>query len=269
MGAITVENVSKMFGTLSGQVVTALRDVSLYIEDGEFVVLLGPSGCGKTTLLRIIGQLDRASVGSVTIESPTGGTGTIGFVFQEATLMPWRNAAENVALPLELAKVRKKDRMSRVRDMLALVNLSEAETKNPQQLSGGMRQRVSIARALVHNPQVLLMDEPFGALDAQTRDMMNIELQRIWLENKKTVVFVTHSVVEAIFLADRIVMLGTDPGRIHSITNVDLPRPRTMEMSESSRFRHLAADLRAQIGAVQEPSPGAGDLPSALQSETA
>lgn len=256
MGAITVENVSKVFTSRSEKRVMALREVSLAIEEGEFVVLLGPSGCGKTTLLRIIGQLEDATVGTVSIESPTGKPedSTIGFVFQEATLMPWRTSAENVALPLELAGVPKKSRLSRVREMLTLVNLAAAERKTPQQLSGGMRQRVSIARALVHDPQVLLMDEPFGALDAQTRDMMNLELQRIWLENKKTVVFVTHSVAEAIFLADRIVMMGMNPGRIHSITTVDLPRPRTMEMSESDEFRALAADLREQIGAVQQPT---------------
>jgi NitT/TauT family transport system ATP-binding protein len=255
MGAITVRNVSKVFTSRTEERVMALREVSLDVAEGEFVVLLGPSGCGKTTLLRIMGQLEGATVGTVTIESPSEGSAesTIGFVFQEATLMPWRTSAENVALPLELAGVPKKDRMAKVREMLALVNLSSAERKAPQQLSGGMRQRVSIARALVHDPQVLLMDEPFGALDAQTRDMMNIELQRIWLENRKTVVFVTHSVPEAIFLADRIVMMGMNPGHIHSITKVDLPRPRTIEMGDSDEFRALAAELREQIGAVQRP----------------
>lgn len=261
MGAITVDKVSKVFTSRNEKRVMALREVSLRVEEGEFVVLLGPSGCGKTTLLRIMGQLEDATVGAVTIESPSGNDheSTIGFVFQEATLMPWRTSAENVALPLELAGVPKQERISRVRKMLELVNLAHAERKTPQQLSGGMRQRVSIARALVHDPDVLLMDEPFGALDAQTRDMMNIELQRIWLENPKTVVFVTHSVAEAIFLADRIVMLGMNPGHIHSITEVTLPRPRTMAMAESEEFRALAADLREQIGDVQriDPTPAA------------
>lgn len=257
MGAITVENVSKVFTVGNDKRVMALREVSLSVEEGEFVVLLGPSGCGKTTLLRIMGQLEDATVGTVTIGSPTGdpGDSTIGFVPQESTLMPWRTAAENVALPLELSRTRKSERTKRVRQMLALVNLSAAEQKYPRQLSGGMRQRVSIARALSHDPQVLLMDEPFGALDAQTRDMMNIELQRIWLENRKTVVFVTHSVAEAIFLADRVVMMGMNPGHIHSITKVDIPRPRTMDVKQTDEFRKIAADLRAQIGAVQEPTP--------------
>ncbi len=256
MSAITVENVSKVFSSHNEDRVMALREVSLDIAAGEFVVLLGPSGCGKTTLLRIIGQLESATAGKVTIESPTGEQqdSAIGFVFQEATLMPWRTSAENVALPLELAKVPKKERISQVRKMLSLVNLETAEYKTPQQLSGGMRQRISIARALVHDPQVLLMDEPFGALDAQTRDMMNLELQRVWMETRKTVVFVTHSVDEAVFLADRIVMLGTNPGHIHSITQVNFPRPRTLEMVESGSFRSLALELREQIGAVQRPA---------------
>lgn len=257
MDAITVENVSKVFTTRNEKQVMALREISLRVEEGEFVVLLGPSGCGKTTLLRIMGQLEQATVGTVTITSPTGNPddSTIGFVFQEATLMPWRTAGENVAVPLEISRTPKAERMNRVRQMLDLVNLSAAEHKYPRQLSGGMRQRISIARALSHDPQVLLMDEPFGALDAQTRDMMNIELQRIWLENQKTVVFVTHSVAEAIFLADRVVMMGMNPGHIHSITKVDIPRPRTMDVKQTEEFRRIAADLRAQIGAVQEPTP--------------
>ncbi|QOC91864.1 ABC transporter ATP-binding protein [Micromonospora craniellae] len=255
MSAIKVEGVSKVFAGAGGQSMLALSDVSLDIADGEFVVLLGPSGCGKTTLLRIIGQLESPTVGRVSLDHGTRSDGDrpLGFVFQEATLMPWRSAAANVALPLEMAGVGRRERTARVREMLELVGLPEAEGKHPHQLSGGMRQRVSIARALAHDPQVLLMDEPFGALDAQTRDMMNSELQRIWLENRKTVVFVTHSVSEAVFLADRIVMLGTKPGHIHSITEVTLPRPRTIDMTETAEFRHLAAELRRQIGAVQDP----------------
>ncbi len=255
MSAITVEGVSKVFAGANGQSMVALSDVSLDIADGEFVVLLGPSGCGKTTLLRIIGQLESPTVGRVRLDHGTRAGGAdrpLGFVFQEATLMPWRSTAANVALPLEMAGVGRQERTRRVREMLNLVGLPETENKYPHQLSGGMRQRVSIARALAHDPQVLLMDEPFGALDAQTRDMMNIELQRIWLENRKTVVFVTHSVSEAVFLADRIVMLGTKPGHIHSITEVTLPRPRTIEMTESAEFRHLTAELRRQIGEVQD-----------------
>ncbi|GAA3738998.1 ABC transporter ATP-binding protein [Leifsonia bigeumensis] len=252
MGAITVDAVSKVFTSRTEKQVMALREISLEVKEGEFVVLLGPSGCGKTTLLRIMGQLEAATVGTVTIKSSKGGgDSTIGFVFQEPTLMPWRTSEDNVGLPLELTGVHKKDRLRRVGEMLELVQLAHARRKTPAQLSGGMRQRVSIARALVHDPDVLLMDEPFGALDAQTRDMMNIELQRIWMQNPKTVVFVTHSVAEAVFLGDRIVMLGINPGHVHSITEVNLPRPRTMEMAESQEFRELVAELREQIGDVQ------------------
>jgi NitT/TauT family transport system ATP-binding protein len=252
MSAITVSGVSKIFPGADGRPVLALRDVSLDIADGEFVVLLGPSGCGKTTLLRIIGELETPSAGRVELGRVESGTprSPIGFVFQEATLMPWRSSADNVALPLEMSGVEKSERRQRVSEMLDLVGLGDAHHKYPRHLSGGMRQRVSIARALAHDPNVLLMDEPFGALDAQTRDMMNVELQRIWLENRKTVVFVTHSVPEAVFLADRVVMLGTHPGRIHSITTVDLPRPRPLEVMEAPEFRAIAADLREQIGAV-------------------
>ncbi|WP_416904371.1 ABC transporter ATP-binding protein [Micromonospora echinospora] len=255
MSAITVEGVSKVFAGASGQSMLALSDVTLDIADGEFVVLLGPSGCGKTTLLRIIGELESPTTGRVLRDhggQTAGAEKPLGFVFQEATLMPWRSTAANVALPLEMAGVGRRERMARVREMLTLVGLAEAEEKYPHQLSGGMRQRVSIARALAHDPKILLMDEPFGALDAQTRDTMNVELQRIWLETRKTVVFVTHSVSEAVFLADRIVMLGTKPGHIHSITEVTLPRPRTVDMTESAEFRHLAAELRRQIGEVQD-----------------
>ncbi|MET7880200.1 ABC transporter ATP-binding protein [Micromonospora profundi] len=255
MSAIKVEGVSKVFAGAGGQSMLALSDVSLDIADGEFVVLLGPSGCGKTTLLRIIGQLESPTVGRVRIDHgdrQENADRPLGFVFQEATLMPWRSTGANVALPLEMAGVGRREREAKVREMLALVGLPDAASKLPHQLSGGMRQRVSIARALAHDPQVLLMDEPFGALDAQTRDMMNAELQRIWLENRKTVVFVTHSVSEAVFLADRIVMLGTKPGHIHSITEVTLPRPRTLAMTESAEFRSLATELRRQIGEVQQ-----------------
>ncbi len=255
MSAITINGVSKVFAKHGEPPALVLRDISLEVADGEFVVLLGPSGCGKTTLLRIMGHLERPTSGEVVIASQNEKAGAIGFVFQDATLMPWRSAAENIALPLELARVPKKERLERVREVLELVDLSQAARKFPKELSGGMRQRISIARALVHDPQILLMDEPFGALDAQTRDMMNIELQRVWLRYKKTVVFVTHSVAEAIFLADRIVMFGANPGYVHSITTVNLPRPRTMAMNESDEFRRVAADLREQLGQVKRPAP--------------
>jgi NitT/TauT family transport system ATP-binding protein len=259
MALINATAISKVFPGNKGEQFEALRDINLAVEEGEFVVLIGPSGCGKTTLLRIMGQLEQPTAGTMQMVKPPGSTSTgakpgrsgIGFVFQDATLMPWRSALKNVELPLEMYGIDAKRRRAMAVEMLELVGLHGVERKLPAQLSGGMRQRVSIARALVHDPAVLLMDEPFGALDAQTRDTMNVELQRIWLQNRKTVVFVTHSVPEAIFLADRIVLLASHPGRIHSISQVDLPRPRTMEMMETETFRSLARDLRDEIGRVR------------------
>ncbi len=265
MALINASAVGKVFSDEKGAQFEALRNVSLAVEEGEFVVLLGPSGCGKTTLLRIMGELEKPTSGTmeVTKQPPSASTGAkpgrsgIGFVFQDATLLPWRTAAKNVELPLEMYGVDAKRRRQMAVEMLELVGLHGADRKLPAQLSGGMRQRVSIARALVHDPAVLLMDEPFGALDAQTRDTMNVELQRIWLQNRKTVVFVTHSVPEAIFLADRIVLLAANPGRIHSITHVDLPRPRSLDMMESESFRELARHLRDEIGRVRGDAPKA------------
>jgi NitT/TauT family transport system ATP-binding protein len=252
---ISVQHVSKTFFVGKNDFVRALRDVDFEISRGEFIVLLGPSGCGKTTLLRILGRLESATEGRIATTAPSDGAASdLGFVFQDATLMPWRSALRNVELPLEIAGMNRRQRRERAQQLLDLVGLSGFEKKLPNQLSGGMRQRVSIARALAHDPPVLLMDEPFGALDAQTRDQMNVELQRIWLESGKTVVFVTHSVEEAVFLADRIVLLDTHPGRIHSITPVGFERPRPNSVKDTDEFRRLAAEIRRAIGEV-----GAGD----------
>lgn len=252
---ISVQSVSKTFFVGKNDFVRALRDVNFDIKRGEFIVLLGPSGCGKTTLLRIMGRLESATEGRIATTAPSQGQQSdLGFVFQDATLMPWRSALRNVELPLEIGGVDRRTRRDRAQELLQLVGLVGFEKKLPKQLSGGMRQRVSIARALAHDPPVLLMDEPFGALDAQTRDQMNVELQRIWLESGKTVVFVTHSVEEAVFLADRIVLLDTKPGRIHSITQVTFERPRQNSVKDSEEFRRIVSDIRSAIGAV-----GAGD----------
>jgi NitT/TauT family transport system ATP-binding protein len=249
--AISVQNVSKTFAVGKNDSVRALKDVSFEIQQGEFIVLLGPSGCGKTTLLRIMGRLESATEGGVATVAPSQGSSSeLGFVFQDATLMPWRSALRNVELPLEIGGMDRRERRERAEALLELVGLSGFETKLPNQLSGGMRQRVSIARALAHDPAVLLMDEPFGALDAQTRDQMNIELQRIWLESGKTVVFVTHSVEEAVFLADRIVLLDTHPGRIHSITPVTFERPRRNSVKDLQEFRTIVSEIRRAIGEV-------------------
>lgn len=251
--AISVRQVGKSF-TLNGQAEVALTGIDIDVRDGEFIVLLGPSGSGKTTLLRIIGGLIGPSEG--TIEFGSGGTQLqhgpdapreLGFVFQEPNLMPWRNVAQNIELPLELQKVPKVQRRHASSELLDFIELANFRKAFPRQLSGGMRQRVAIARALSYNPSILLMDEPFGALDAQTRDTMGLELQRLWMERRKTVVFVTHSIPEAVFLADRIVLLTAHPGTIASITEVDFPRPRGLDLLEESIFTSIVQSLRKEL----------------------
>jgi NitT/TauT family transport system ATP-binding protein len=252
-GAIRVASVSKVFA--GGDGIPALTDVSIDIAPGEFVVLLGPSGCGKTTLLRIIGGLSAATGGRVEVG---GGRSTrdgaqraradIGFVFQEPNLLPWRDVRRNIELPLELRGVPSRERRRTAEAMLELVQLERFATAYPRQLSGGMRQRVAIARALSYDPGVLLLDEPFGALDAQTRDGMNLELQRIWLESGKTVVLVTHSIPEAAFLADRVVLLSANPGRVAAVENVDFGRPRAIDLLEQPEFLSIVARLRTHLG---------------------
>ena len=254
---IEVQNVTHRF-SLPGRTTTALEDIDLRIADGEFVVVLGPSGSGKTTLLRIIGGLIQPSEGTIRRrprgEAPTSRqtrrrheTCDIGFVFQEPNLLPWRDALRNIELPLELEGRPKAERVERARHLLDVVKLQDFAAAYPRQLSGGMRQRVAIARAMVVDPEVLLMDEPFGALDAQTRDEMNLELQRLWLEQGKTVVFVTHSILEAVFLADRVVLLSSNPGRVRTVTSVDFPRPRPMALLDDPEFQRTVSALRAQL----------------------
>ena len=244
--AIRVTSVTKEFDVGKGPAVKALDSIDLEVSSGELVVLLGPSGCGKTTLLRMIGGLEPPTAGEIEV-SPNDG-GQVGFVFQDATLMPWRSALKNVELPMELQGMGRHERQTRAKELLELVGLRGSELKSPSQLSGGMRQRVSIARALAHDPPVLLMDEPFGALDAQTRDSMNIELQRIWMESGKTIVFVTHSVEEAVFLADRIILLRSHPGQIQSISEIGFQRPRGPSLTEAPEFREQVRSLRSAIG---------------------
>lgn len=255
MKLMSVRDVNKTFNAGADREVRALDNVDLTIEEGEFLVLLGPSGCGKTTLLRLLGGLETPSSGSIEFESSSSirqDRSPIGFVFQEATLMPWRTALNNVELSAELSGIPAAERRERGLALLDLVGLRDFADKYPRELSGGMQQRVSLARALAHDPPLLLMDEPFGALDAQTRDTMNVELQRIWLESRKTAVFVTHSIQEAVFLADRIVLMATSPGRIQSITEVNFPRPRSIEMVEDPEFRAIARKLRTEMGAAHD-----------------
>lgn len=254
--AIEIRSVGKVFDAGNDQV-RALDEIDLEIETGEFVVLLGPSGCGKTTLLRIIGGLSAPTSGSVRVfgrdlvsESPSGRRAVmadIGFVFQEPNLMPWRRVLENVMLPLEIRGVSRPQRVERAGALLELVGLGKFARAYPRQLSGGMRQRVAIARALSYDPGVLLMDEPFGALDAQTRDTMNLELQRIWMESAKTSVLVTHSITEAVFLADRVVLLSAHPGQVQAVQQVAFSRPRQTALLGDPAFIATVAALRAQL----------------------
>ncbi|PSQ21031.1 nitrate ABC transporter ATP-binding protein [Halobacteriales archaeon QS_9_67_17] len=224
---VTVAGVSKTFEGEEGPV-RALQNVAFEVRDGEFVCIVGPSGCGKTTLFRIIGGIDRATGGDVLLsgEPVTGPTPNLGIVFQEYHLFPWRTVRENVAFGLEQTGTEAERRRERVDEMLRLVGLEGSGDSYPSRLSGGMKQRVAIARALAVDPELLLMDEPFGSVDAQTRNMLHEELLEIWAETGKTVLFVTHDVEEAVKLADRIIVMSSGPGSVSEIVNVDLDRPR-------------------------------------------
>jgi NitT/TauT family transport system ATP-binding protein len=235
---VSIHGVSQRFGADSAGVL-ALDGIDLEVPDGQFVAIVGPSGCGKSTLLSLVAGLRRPSSGTVfcdgeRITAPV--PRKVGMIFQEANLLPWLTAIDNVAFPLKLRRVPKLERRAAARDMLALTGLTGFEEKLPHQLSGGMKQRVSIARGLVQDPAVLLMDEPFASLDEQTRMLLGDELLRIWSETRKTVLFVTHSLNEAVYLADRVIVLSARPGRLVDDVAVDLPRPRTFAMTSSERF---------------------------------
>jgi len=228
----------------------ALEQVSFQVERQEFVCLVGPSGCGKTTLLRLLGGLLKPTTGRVLFEGEplAHPRRRIGVVFQKANLMPWRSALANITLPLELQGVESGEARRRAEELIELVGLSGFEHSLPRSLSGGMEQRVAIARALIHNPDVLLLDEPFGALDALTRERMGTELLRIWEAHKTTVVMVTHSIPEALLLADRVLVFSPRPGQIRLSLDVPLPRPRRMDMEYEPEFGALAAQVRQAIG---------------------
>ena len=238
---IRIRNLSKSFGD-----VVALRGIDCTIEKGSFVSIVGPSGCGKSTLLRIVAGLLGYSQGQVLLDGqPIQGTRRdIGVVFQSSILLPWRTILENVMLPAEVLGIDRKQARERAMRLLQMVRLEGFEDKLPRQLSGGMQQRASIARALLHDPKILLMDEPFGALDAMTRERMNIELQRIWAESGKTVILITHSIPEAIFLGDTVFVMTPRPGSIERVIRVDLPRPRTMHAMAESAFGRIADEIR-------------------------
>jgi NitT/TauT family transport system ATP-binding protein len=250
--AIALHAAAKQFETDEGPV-RALAPTDFFVRNGEFAVLLGPSGCGKTTMLRMIAGLERPSCGQVEVSGRSVWTdgrrnsdaiAHMGMVFQDANLFPWLTTEDNIALPLKLRGVPKSGRRERAHALCRLVGLAGFEKRYPRELSGGMRQRAAIARALSYDPEILLMDEPFGALDAITRDLLNLELQRIWLETHKSIVLVTHSIQEAVFLADRIALLSPRPGRIQEIVEVRFPRPRSIEIHEEVEFQRISNHLR-------------------------
>lgn len=253
---IALKGVEKVFSTPGGQL-QALTPTDFTIAKGEMTILLGPSGCGKTTMLRLIAGLETPSSGELVVNNQPLWTrnkrngaalSQLGIVFQEANLFPWFTIEENIALPLKLRGVVKKERLEKARELCKLVGISGFEQRWPGELSGGMRQRAAIARALSYDPEILLMDEPFGALDAITRDQMNEELQRIWMETGKTIVVVTHSISEAVFLADRIALLSPRPGRLQEVVNVDFPRPRHFDIHADPKFQAIAEKLRQGLG---------------------
>jgi NitT/TauT family transport system ATP-binding protein len=246
MSVVEIKDVTKRFGET-----TALEGIDLAIEEGEFVSLIGPSGCGKSTLLRIIGDLIQPTSGNATVNGKPARQARIdrdyGIVFQDAVLYDWRTVAKNISLPLEIARWDRRRRAAKVKEMLDLVELTAFENHHPWQLSGGMQQRVAIARALSFDPALLLMDEPFGALDEMTRERMNMELLHIWEASGSTVVFVTHSIAEAVFLSTRVVVMSPRPGRISDVIATDLPQPRTAATREEPRFFELVTRVREAL----------------------
>ena len=242
---VRVEGVTKTFPR---GYVTALENIELEIAPREFVSLIGPSGCGKSTLLRVIGDLIEPTAGTVRVNGKSARQarrdGDYGIVFQEAVLYDWRSIAKNIALPLEMLGWSRQRRRERVAEMLDLVELTSFADHHPWQLSGGMQQRVAIARALSFEPSLLLMDEPFGALDEMTRERLNLELLSIWEQTGNSVVFVTHSISEAVFLSSRVVVMSPRPGRIAGVVEIDLPHPRTVDTREASRFFELVTEVR-------------------------
>jgi NitT/TauT family transport system ATP-binding protein len=243
---IDVKDLDKIYYTRGGTPIDALRGINFSVQEGEFVTIVGPSGCGKSTLLKILTGTLRKSAGDITLRGRhiDGPSREVGVVFQSPVLLPWRTILQNIMLPIEIQKKDHGIFEKRARDLLKLVGLAGFEEKYPGELSGGMQQRVGICRALVHDPSLLLMDEPFGALDAMTREQMNVELLRIWSESRKTVMLVTHSIPEAAFLADRVIVMSARPGRICDVIRVDLPRPRHLDMINSTEFGHYVQAIR-------------------------
>jgi NitT/TauT family transport system ATP-binding protein len=252
---IAIEGARKLFRSRSGESLEAIAEVSLAIASQEFICVVGPSGCGKSTLLRLIAGLETLSSGAIRIggDEVAGPRRDIGLVFQTPVLLPWRTVLKNVLVPAEVLKLERRSALRRAHGLLELVGLQGFGERYPNELSGGMRQRVAIARSLMHDPSILLMDEPFGALDALTREAMNLELLRIWRASAKTVVLVTHSIEEALLLSDRVAVFTPRPGRIRDVVDVPLPRPRSAKTRTDPVFVRLADKLRGYF--ELEPVP--------------
>lgn len=248
---IVARGLSKVYATAGTGEVTALRNLDFEIYDGEFVSVVGRSGCGKSTLLKLLAGLMPYTSGSVSLNGRPlqGPNKETAVVFQSPVLLPWRTILENVLLPIEFRKLPLSSHKAKAVDLLAMAGLKDFARRYPYELSGGMQQRAAIVRALVQDPRLLLMDEPFGALDAMTREQMNLELLRIWSQNRKTVFFITHSIAEAIFLSDRVIAMTARPGRIADVLAIDLPRPRDLSVINTDRFGRYAARLRALLDA--------------------
>ncbi len=251
MPVVSITNATKIFNPGSANQTEALKDINLSIEPGEFVSLIGPSGCGKSTLLRLIGDLIEPTAGQILVNDKPAHQARLdqdyGIVFQAPVLYEWRNITRNVQLPLELRGLPRREREKEAAAMLALVELTGFEKHYPWQLSGGMQQRASIARALVTKPAILLMDEPFGALDEMTRERMNMELHNIWQRAQATIIFVTHSIAEAVYLSNRVIVMSARPGRIFAEIDIDLPDSRSVETREETRFFELVNQLRESL----------------------
>ena len=252
---MAVRGATKYYRTATGPV-HALDDVSIDVREGEFLCILGPSGCGKTTLLWSMAGLHELSAGEIRLdgEAITRPHPSIAMIFQDANLLPWRTLEKNIRLPFELKRIRPDH--ARIAKLLERVGLTGFDNKYPRELSGGMQQRASIVRSLAVDPSVLLMDEPFGALDAFTRDEMNLLIQEIWLETRKTIAFVTHSIPEAIFLADRIVVMSARPGRVAAIYDIDIPRPRSVDIQTKPHFIERVMEIKRRIDHHRGPAAG-------------
>jgi NitT/TauT family transport system ATP-binding protein len=248
---VSLEAVSKVFNSGSANQTIALQDIDFQVAPGEFVSLIGPSGCGKSTLLRLVGDLVQPTLGTVSVNNKPAPQARLdrdyGMVFQAPVLYEWRTVLRNVQLPLEIMGYGRGQRQQRAQELLEMVELGNFHHHYPWQLSGGMQQRVAIARALAFKPAILLMDEPFGALDEMTRERMNMELHRIWQQTQTTILFVTHSIAEAVFMSSRVVVMSARPGRIARVIEVDLPLPRVFETREDARFFHLVNEVRESL----------------------